>query len=718
MLIRACSDIPWTVFRGSDLVGVEQVSILSRFCSSRHVLLIGCHSSEVSPSSSASKASERSGFHVPNDDIESVADASDVESCLIVKSNPRTFSVPSSGDEAEETDDDDDVIISTSRRTLLTKRKSTPETRQTSTHLGGLYKEPNGQGQRTEGQSQLGSQKDSISFREDSTISDDLFDDSSADEESDSSPEGHGQKKIPIERDTTSTPESITEIPDTYQSSPSYPTEAHNKRVKNDGNDQVGDGSYAMTFASNAIELGPDTQHCSRSSPTYKPRSPQISGSPLPDIQPDQDHTSEDDSEEDEDSATSQAVIKESPVFCLTSKNTQAYSMAPPISTAKGSAADFSGLSAHTSMQEAVQNSPYFEWSRTSDSEFGCSQSQGTTYNPYYPPSARWNHPSTTARARAPSPSDAALVRKATRELADSDNPFLPATQDGEPSVSGRHNDTHAHLDPFTGSNHYIPPSGYVGHTRMYPSSTVYRSTVASIPSHLTDDWQPSRKRNLDAERSVDYQQGPFSRDPESFHSAAYSPHTDAQPTSPFPQKRRLVRLKIDHNSARQDSNGSGNEGSVCSPQLKLDSAKPSKVDISNLVNSHMEKSRSLKRKSDLISAGEQLSSAVEAASQPSSKQFANPHQTESRTPLSDPSTTVAASLPEQTAHELPQLTASAAVEEPARKKIKTSTAKASNIGGLLSGLCLGVAGALAAFLAAIPADVRDEALRETVNLL
>lgn len=54
--------------------------------------------------------------------------------------------------------------------------------------------------------------------------------------------------------------------------------------------------------------------------------------------------------------------------------------------------------------------------------------------------------------------------------------------------------------------------------------------------------------------------------------------------------------------------------------------------------------------------------------------------------------------------------------EAPARKKARTSKSTTGGIGKFVSGVCVGLVGALAAFVATIPASVREEALRELSN--
>ena len=61
-------------------------------------------------------------------------------------------------------------------------------------------------------------------------------------------------------------------------------------------------------------------------------------------------------------------------------------------------------------------------------------------------------------------------------------------------------------------------------------------------------------------------------------------------------------------------------------------------------------------------------------------------------------------------------ITETVATEGPARKKARMSTPTSGGIGKFVSGVAVGLAGAFAAFVATIPASVREEALREMTN--
>ena len=72
-------------------------------------------------------------------------------------------------------------------------------------------------------------------------------------------------------------------------------------------------------------------------------------------------------------------------------------------------------------------------------------------------------------------------------------------------------------------------------------------------------------------------------------------------------------------------------------------------------------------------------------------------------------------SVPKQNATEIKE------PEEPARKKVRTSKPPptfSKGIGKFVSGVCVGLVGAFAAFVATIPANVREEALREMSNAM
>ncbi|KAI4286749.1 MAG: hypothetical protein L6R35_003994 [Caloplaca aegaea] len=647
-------------------------------------------SPQISPSSSTSKASERSGFHVPNNDADSVSDVSDAESCLLVKSHPRTFSVPSSSDEDEATDDED-IVISASRRTSLTQKCSLPPV---SKHPG-PHKLSNGQGQQTASHDQAGSQKDPIALQS-PPMADDGYNDSSNDEELDSIVDGHGQRPPPTVENPADASMSIDEIPDTYQS-PSWMVESQNHRIGKDRQENESrhrDENNTMDPASGYMAYEPEVDRASRPSSAPGPYDPQTAQESCSHTKSDREYVSsnpEDDLGDVDNDANNQAVVGESPM-----SQTTAGLSGPPFFTSVSRLA----LSNHNSLQDPVDYPSYFGWSMAGASECSIPQPQSTTYKICQPLSARWHCASN--KVRAPSPSDAALVRKASAGLEESNNPFFAADHNGEPP------------GPYTYMRYGFPWASHLGHPLGEPlTTTTVRHTVPSVPSPTTDDWQAMQANNLERVRSElgDYHQGPFSRDYESFHSAADTPSSmGVRSTSTPPQKQCIVKLKLDVDSTHPHGDEAGDERLAAFSDPKLDLAKSSKVDISNLVNPHTDKSRSLKRKSDQISSDEEASD-VRISSPPPPIQAAYEFQAEPRTTMDAP-----VSIREQDLG-IAQLKRSSGLGEPARKKRKRSMVKASTIGGLVSGICLGLAGAFAAFIAAIPAEVRDEALRETTKL-
>ncbi|KAL8963917.1 MAG: hypothetical protein Q9183_004848, partial [Haloplaca sp. 2 TL-2023] len=142
------------------------------------LLLIDPGSEPAVAGSSSSPVSERSGFHVPDTEMDSyTSDASDAGSCHIVDSHPRTFSVPSSCDEMDASDDDDDIVISASRRSRLTNRHiNLPSKERESFEVDEVDGQPDAQGHGVENGSQLGSAVDPIEVDEESAEPQDTSD--------------------------------------------------------------------------------------------------------------------------------------------------------------------------------------------------------------------------------------------------------------------------------------------------------------------------------------------------------------------------------------------------------------------------------------------------------------------------------------------------------------------------------------------------------------
>lgn len=318
--------------------------------------------------------------------------------------------------------------------------------------------------------------------------------------------------------------------------------------------------------------------------------------------------------------------------------------------------------------------------------------------------------------ARAPSPSDAALARNAASMQAGCHNTFIyDDHMHGYPSRPPPLNRPSAIADyqSFTAQGHHLagpPPPWYDKafdhHRRGDPL------TAEPIAGQAWNVWSSDQVKGHHAEQAESnrYEQGPFSM---TWGDSDYH-FTHCQSYSPPPPKSCLVRLKVDSQNVH---------GQNDVMQQTQDSAKSSKVDISNLVNPHADGARSLKRKSGQISSEEMVSSSADRVSQHSSGQAPMDDDFGPHAQVPDPAVIVHDTMSQGLASDLSQVSTRAvigadAVEEgPVRKRIKMSTPKAGSIGKVVSGICLGLAGAFAALVATTPADVWNEALRETVKL-
>ena len=140
-----------------------------------------------------------------------------------------------------------------------------------------------------------------------------------------------------------------------------------------------------------------------------------------------------------------------------------------------------------------------------------------------------------------------------------------------------------------------------------------------------------------------------------------------------------------------------------------------SKLNISNIVNPQADAFQTLKRKADEISV-EEVDRELAGQTQPISSADSNLPEAQNRD-------MEAADVPDlfsesshsisETPHSPANPVATTEVAEPRHKKIKTSHSSALEIGKFLSGVCVGIAGAFAVFIASIPTNVQEEALRE-----
>ncbi|KAL8721928.1 MAG: hypothetical protein Q9225_001484 [Loekoesia sp. 1 TL-2023] len=760
------------------------------------------YSQQVSPSSMSSIISEHSGFRVPHEDVESISDESDPGSCQILRSHPRTFSVPSSGDEEEDSDSDDDIVIPSSRRSFLASANAlnsqTPHSVLSNSHT-------------------------KTGAHEGITMIDKALDDDSEDERPDDIPSGQGQQQLPGGRgvsaeDTADASMSITEIPDTFQSLDSHAFETQACPAGNNGYDRRGteepgflqesefhsghkrdtssvdsnrftvessiEGPVSFHIpvsASNSRQsiLSPSKPHleheygmswqpvdthehvdngykrdghsyignsisCPRSlSSTDEPKGKdsQIIKEPSAQARSGQGETSENARERDNGADASQHLYQKASLTSTKGDVTKGLSQVRPVSSNLPS--DSTTPFDYSPSQATGYLSPYFHVSKESHSQPGLLETPSALHCPYPQHAAPILQESALTRARAPSPSDAALARKADLGRAENNNPPNAAVDNDTVRGSNRRKENELHQDPFAGSNYSLPPAKFFGDLRSDPSMSKHRSSLASLLAQASDDWQIGQASNLDTRRlneldvqrpgnlntegsynfdsqrtkPGEYKQGPFSRSFESFHSAAEPSHTDSRSTSPPPPKQCLVKLKFDHKTTDKHSHDPSSERLVYPDHQNSEHVKSSKVDISNLVNSHAEASRGKKRKLDVLSSGEPSSMTSSIRSPTLSTSMASPQKTIPGTEACNAASDEDETLSQELLHYLSQPDTDTVEEGPARKKSKPTMSRASTISKFVSGVCLGVVGAFAAFVAAAPADVWDEALREAVKL-
>ena len=157
---------------------------------------------------------------------------------------------------------------------------------------------------------------------------------------------------------------------------------------------------------------------------------------------------------------------------------------------------------------------------------------------------------------------------------------------------------------------------------------------------------------------------------------------------------------------------------SICGvhhPYRKENGNHSSRLNISDIVHPQLESTRNLKRKAEEISVddAEAVSHALPSESSQEVLTDAQPRDITSadETILLEDSS----NIPIQGEISIQRLSFSDSPESP-RKKVKTSVSTAIGIGKFVSGVCFGVVGAFAAFIATIPLSVREEALQELVS--
>ena len=299
---------------------------------------------------------------------------------------------------------------------------------------------------------------------------------------------------------------------------------------------------------------------------------------------------------------------------------------------------------------------------------------------------------------RAPSPSDAALARKAKDPK--------PILYQGHNSSTDFEFDPAAFEDSSSGNG---PPK---------------RSAIAVTPGNYA--YPELKSPEL---RSKPYDQGPFS--------------TRYMSTSLQSQPPRVIYgnapAPLYHSQATADITLHGvNYDSTCSSEPRKASDAPySKLNISSIVNAPSENSskRSKRKAEDMCSGAEEESSslpAVESLLQaprqppPPSPYSGSTQNNETPLPDAQPRDNLlpvdVAPLSQNSMLESNVQSTSATtttqpetIEGPRRKKAKTSSSS-SGVVGFISGVCLGLAAAVAGFVATIPSSVHEEALHELAN--
>ncbi|KAI4255470.1 MAG: hypothetical protein LQ352_002563 [Teloschistes flavicans] len=697
-------------------------------------------------SSFSSPVSQSSGFHVPDEDNDSQSEASEAGSCEIGDSHPITFSVPSSGDELDESDDD--IVITAHRRSRALRATNQTYKRLPSPDLGESTNQPDDQKIHIRVNSQAGSAVDPIDVEEALPDVNDTFENPSEDEDIMThigSPKG----KI---ADETTKPRDENEAATSF-SSPSKHTDAipidSPSQLLSSRKDEVSPGPGEIQYLSPYCVLGkgePDSDEdenfrVQRVESTAGIYNCNQNTAPTCSIDVGPSFYSRAHTLEPPKNLPSESFVQQAPTARRESFNAASHPpvegpadldlLCRPLSPPLMSRRDVSPIS-YSQLAEAGSDS----WDSSSEGESIWESSQKidpyapthrTTYSenpnitaftsenrlpaqgagassykldPSYFSKSNWPRP----LARAPSPSDAALARKATAD----------SSQSQDIIFTGNHFDF-----AFDDLGRAHRPNKNSWPCRIRLSEAPWQSTsympaldqpaAASSAVPQRDDLDellegfPGRLPSHRPQGS-DYEDSPFSKNyRSSFHSVVVPPLPRDGSASPVMQKQCLVKLKFDKagNIVRE-------KRVAKPPSRKLEFRKPTKLEISDLINPHAEGPQTLKRKAEQISSEEvQIASHVSTLplEQKDNKTVAEAGPTER--PVQDQMQAIV---------ESPNGIVDAPQEGPARKKVKLSGSKAGTVGKIVSGVCLGLVGALSAFVYSTPAEVWEEALREAVQ--
>lgn len=162
------------------------------------------------------------------------------------------------------------------------------------------------------------------------------------------------------------------------------------------------------------------------------------------------------------------------------------------------------------------------------------------------------------------------------------------------------------------------------------------------------------------------------------------------------------------------DPNNSNSDAAHDQP--KENGSHSSRLNISDIVHPQLESTRGLKRKADEMSVNEAEPGAYEEGhvfSCGSSQDVLTDAQPREITAADE---TILLEDYSKTLQEVAvtvQHSSTSKPYEPPRKKVKSSVSTAIGIGKFVSGVCFGVAGVFAAFIATIPLSVQEEAMQE-----
>lgn len=690
---------------------------------------------------SSSPASQNSGFHVPDEDNDSQSDVSEADSCEIEDSHPITFSVPSSGDELD--DSDDDVVITAHRRSRALRTTKRTYKRLPSPELGESANQPDGQQMPIRTDSQAGSAVDPIDVEEALLDSNIMLSSDSEDEEM-VIPVGFPNGEIADEiTKPSSENDAATSFSSRIRDTNSMPTDLPSQMLDSQ-KDEMPRGVREMEYLSpycipgnreqdsdgdENIRVQRDESTVNMSS--WKQNTATTCSTDVGSSIPSLAHTHEP-PEASLPSFVEQAAIARRQRLNAANhprveRSTDLDLLCRPVSPPRISVREVSPIA----YSQVAEDGSDYEDSSEGESDWlpphqfnphtlthGQTFSEKPKYtafpkqnplagqeatasssnlDPSYLSNPSWPRP----LARAPSPSDAALARKAT---ADSGR-----DRDGAPANN--------HLDDFfddaapsyrsnrIGGPYRIRLSEAPWHSTPYVPP-IHRPMEASAPLPQRDHFDdllrdsPARLPSHRPEKS-DYEEGPFSKNYRSlFHSVAVPPlpRGSIDRSASPPIKRCLVKLNLD-----KASNIVREKRVAKPPSRKSDGKKPTKLEISDLINPHAEGPQILKRKADQLSSEE-----VEVA--PQGLAVARDQK--------DKKTVAEAGWIKTSVQDATRtIVDSASQEGPARKKVKLSGSKAGTVGKIVSGVCLGLVGALSAFVYSTPAEVWEEALREAVQL-